>query len=149
MLLIHGGGSGIGTHAIQVGKADGRPRRGYRGLEVQTGHAARESGADILINYANRISSTRSVRSTDDHGADMILDNMGAKYLDRNVDALGHGRHVVIIGMQGGVKGELNFGKLLGQARIMHATGLRGRPRDRAVEQGEHRRGHDARSCGR
>ena len=52
-------------------------------------------------------------KATDGHGADVILDNMGAKYLARNVDALATAGRLVIIGMQGGVKAELNIGTLL------------------------------------
>ena len=61
-------------------------------------------------------------------GADVILDNMGAKYLDRNVSALATEGRLVIIGMQGGVKGELDIGKLLGKRGAVIATSLRARP---------------------
>ena len=58
-------------------------------------------------------------------GANVILDIMGAKYLDRNVKALAMDGHLVIIGMQGGVKGELNIGRLLSKRGSITATGLR------------------------
>jgi NADPH:quinone reductase-like Zn-dependent oxidoreductase len=61
-------------------------------------------------------------------GADVILDNMGAKYLGRNVDALATQGRLVIIGMQGGAKGELNIGKLLSKRGAVIATALRSRP---------------------
>ena len=55
-------------------------------------------------------------------GANVILDIMGAKYLDRNVDALATDGRLVIIGMQGGVMAELNIGKLLIAARAAAVT---------------------------
>jgi NADPH:quinone reductase-like Zn-dependent oxidoreductase len=61
-------------------------------------------------------------------GANVILDNMGASYLGRNVDALAADGRLVIIGMQGGVKGELNVGALLGKRASVFAAGLRFRP---------------------
>jgi NADPH:quinone reductase-like Zn-dependent oxidoreductase len=59
-------------------------------------------------------------------GADVILDLMGAAYLDRNMDALAADGQLVIIGMQGGVKGELNIGKLIGKRTRVIGTALRG-----------------------
>ena len=59
---------------------------------------------------------------------DVVLDNMGAKYLARNIDALAVGGRLVVIGMQGGAKAELDLGKLLAKRASVHATGLRGRP---------------------
>jgi NADPH2:quinone reductase len=64
----------------------------------------------------------------DGGGADVILDIIGAAYLDRNVDALAADGRLVVIGLQGGVKGELNLGKLLGKRARVIATALRGRP---------------------
>jgi NADPH:quinone reductase-like Zn-dependent oxidoreductase len=60
----------------------------------------------------------------------VILDIIGAAYLDRNVDALADDGRVVVIGMQGGVKGELNLGKLLAKRAGVIATALRARPVD-------------------
>jgi NADPH:quinone reductase-like Zn-dependent oxidoreductase len=61
-------------------------------------------------------------------GADVILDNMGAVYLERNVAALATEGRLVIIGLQGGTKGELNIGKLLSKRGAVIATSLRARP---------------------
>ncbi|MFZ1178277.1 MAG: zinc-binding dehydrogenase, partial [Mycobacterium sp.] len=61
-------------------------------------------------------------------GADVILDIMGAAYLDRNIDALNTDGQLVVIGMQGGVKGELNLGKLLAKRARVIGTTLRARP---------------------
>ncbi len=126
-VLLHGGASGIGTHAIQVARAlDCR-------VAVTAGSSSKlelckELGAEILINYRDEDFVQRVREATDGAGADVILDIMGAAYLDRNVDALADDGRIVIIGMQGGVKGELNVAKLLGKRAGVIATALRSRP---------------------
>jgi putative PIG3 family NAD(P)H quinone oxidoreductase len=127
VLLVHGGAGGIGTHAIQVGKALGAT------VAVTAGSAdrlesCRQLGADITINYKEQ--DFVEVLRKETGGANVILDNMGASYLGRNVDALKSDGRLVIIGMQGGVKGELNVGALLGKRAEVFAAGLRFRPLD-------------------
>ncbi|WP_139803216.1 NAD(P)H-quinone oxidoreductase [Mycobacterium avium] len=125
LLLVHGGASGIGSHAIQVAQALGAR------VAVTAGSAdkldfCRELGADITINYRDEDFVARLADETG--GADVILDIMGAAYLDRNIDALATDGQLVIIGMQGGVKAELNIGKLLAKRARVIGTTLRGRP---------------------
>jgi len=125
VLLVHGGAGGIGTHAIQVGKALGAT------VAVTAGSAerlerCRQLGADITINYHEQDFVSELKKETG--GADVILDNMGASYLDRNIDALATGGRLAIIGMQGGTKAELNLGKLIGKRASVAATTLRARP---------------------
>ncbi|NEK84191.1 NAD(P)H-quinone oxidoreductase [Blastococcus saxobsidens] len=125
--LVHGGSSGIGTMAIQLAA-----RAGARVLTT-AGTAAkldvcRELGADTTINYRDEDFVERVREATGGRGADVVLDNMGAKYLGRNVDALAVGGRLVIIGMQGGSKAELDIGTLLGKRASVHATALRSRP---------------------
>ncbi len=127
VLLVHGGAGGIGTHAIQVGKALGAT------VVVTAGSAerlesCRQLGADLTINYKE--ADFVEVLRNETGGADVILDNMGASYLGRNVDALKPDGRLVIIGMQGGVKGELNVGAMLGKRAEVFAAGLRFRPLD-------------------
>jgi putative PIG3 family NAD(P)H quinone oxidoreductase len=124
LVLIHGGASGIGTHAIQVVRAMGNRVAVTAGTQNKLDLCA-ELGAEITINYRDEDFVER-VRK--EGGADVILDIMGAAYLDRNVDALATDGRLVIIGMQGGVKGELNLGKLLGKRAGVIATALRSRP---------------------
>lgn len=124
LVLIHGGASGIGTHAVQVARA-----LGCR-VAVTAGSAHKldlctELGAEVTINYRDEDFVER-VRA--EGGVDVILDIMGAAYLDRNIDALAHDGRLVIIGMQGGVKAELNIAKLLGKRAGVIATALRARP---------------------
>ncbi|APT13407.1 NAD(P)H-quinone oxidoreductase [Mycobacterium avium subsp. hominissuis] len=125
LLLVHGGASGIGSHAIQVARALGAR------VAVTAGSAdkldfCRELGADITINYRDEDFVARLADETG--GADVILDIMGAAYLDRNIDALATDGQLVIIGMQGGIKAELNIGKLLAKRARVIGTTLRGRP---------------------
>lgn len=124
-LLVHGGASGIGTMAIQLAKAFGTR------VVVTVGSAekaafCRELGADLAINYRE----TDFVDALDEAGlkADVILDIVGAKYLDQNVRALNTAGRLVVIGLQGGVKGELNLNRLLMKRAAVMATSLRARP---------------------
>ncbi|GAA2610341.1 NAD(P)H-quinone oxidoreductase [Streptomyces axinellae] len=126
-LLVHGGSSGIGTLAIQLAKAVGAR------VAVTAGSAAKlercaELGADILINYREQDFVEELRTATDGEGADVILDNMGAKYLERNVTSLAVNGRLAIIGMQGGTKGELNLAALLAKRGAVTATSLRARP---------------------
>ncbi|KUN10412.1 NADPH:quinone oxidoreductase [Streptomyces yokosukanensis] len=126
-LLVHGGSSGIGTMAIQLAKAVGAKVAVTAGTKEKLERCA-ELGADILINYREQDFVAEIKQATGGAGADVILDNMGAKYLDRNVQALAVSGRLAIIGMQGGAKGELNIGTLLGKRAAISATSLRARP---------------------
>ena len=128
-LLVHGGSGGIGTLAIQVAASLGARVVATAGSAEKLA-LCRELGADVVVNYREQDFVEEVRRATDGHGADVILDNMGASYLGRNVDALQQDGRLVIIGMQGGVKGELNVGALLGKRASVFAAGLRFRPLD-------------------
>ncbi|KFZ83255.1 NAD(P)H-quinone oxidoreductase [Amycolatopsis sp. MJM2582] len=125
VLLVHGGAGGIGTHAIQVAKALGATVAVTAGSEERL-ESCRQLGADIAINYKEQ--DFVEVLRAETDGANVILDNMGAKYLGRNIDALAMDGRLVVIGMQGGVKGELNIGKLMGKRASVFGAGLRSRP---------------------
>ncbi|MGZ5379718.1 MAG: NAD(P)H-quinone oxidoreductase [Mycobacterium sp.] len=127
LVLIHGGASGIGTHAIQVARALGSRVAVTAGAKNKLDLCA-ELGAEITIGYRDEDFVERIRAESGGAGADVILDIMGAAYLDRNVDALAPDGRLVIIGMQGGVKAELNLGKLLGKRAGVIATALRSRP---------------------
>ncbi|MET9873124.1 NAD(P)H-quinone oxidoreductase [Actinacidiphila glaucinigra] len=124
-LLVHGGSSGIGTMAIQLAKAVGAKVAVTAGSEDKLAKC-RELGADLGINYREQ-DFTAEVRKAFG-GADVILDIMGAKYLGRNVEALAVNGRLAVIGLQGGVKGELDLGKMLAKRAAITATSLRGRP---------------------
>jgi putative PIG3 family NAD(P)H quinone oxidoreductase len=126
-LLVHGGASGIGTVAIQVAKAAGAK------VAVTAGSAGKlercaELGADVLINYREEDFVERIREATDGAGADVILDIVGAKYLAANVDALAVNGRLVVIGLQGGIKAELNLNTLLTKRAAVAGTSLRIRP---------------------
>ena len=125
-LLVHGGSSGIGTMAIQLATAMGAR------VVVTAGTAdklavCRDLGAEVGINYREEDFVERTLAVTDGRGADVILDNMGAKYLARNVSALAPDGRLVVIGLQGGTKAELDLGLLLRKRGTVYATSLRSR----------------------
>ena len=76
----------------------------------------------------------RVAEVTEGRGVDVILDNMGAAYLDRNVQALAVGGRLVIIGLQGGVKGEVNLNTLMRKRASVSATTLRARPAEEKAQ---------------
>jgi len=127
VLLVHGGTSGIGTMATQLASRAGArvivtvgsPAKADRALELGAEHA-------VLYREQDFVEVVREV--TDGAGADVILDNMGAKYLGRNVSALATGGRLVVIGLQGGTKAELDLATLLTKRARVLATSLRARP---------------------
>jgi putative PIG3 family NAD(P)H quinone oxidoreductase len=127
VFLVHGGGSGIGTMAIQLAARAGARVATTAGSAEKLAFA-RELGADILINYRDEDFVEVVKEATGGHGADVVLDIMGAKYLARNVDVLATGGRMVGIGMQGGTKAELDLGKLMRKRASVAATTLRSRP---------------------
>jgi NADPH:quinone reductase-like Zn-dependent oxidoreductase len=126
-LLIHGGGSGIGTMAIQIGRALGARVAVTAGSQAKLDQCA-ALGAEVLINYNEQDFVEVMLDVTGGRGANVILDNMGAAYLERNVTALARDGRLVIIGMQAGVRAELDISTLLRKNASVNATSLRGRP---------------------
>ena len=127
--LVHGGGSGIGTHAIQIAAHLGARVFCTAGSAAKLDRC-RELGADVGIDYKTEDFVQRVRDETDGRGVDVILDNMGAKYLARNVAALARNGRLACIGMQGGTRTELDLGVLMGKALSISAATLRGRPAD-------------------
>ncbi len=127
LLLIHGGSSGIGTMAIQFAHAVGARVAVTAGTAEKLERCA-ALGAGFGINYRTEDFVEATSAATDGRGADVILDNMGAKYLARNVEALAIGGRLVVIGLQGGVKAELDLNLLMRKRATVVATSLRGRP---------------------
>jgi NADPH:quinone reductase-like Zn-dependent oxidoreductase len=126
-LLVHGGASGIGTMAIQLAKAHGARVACTAGTPAKL-ERCRELGADLTINYAadDFVAAVRDF--TGGRGADVILDLMGAAYLERNITALATGGRLEVIGMQGGSRAELDLGLLLQKRASVQAASLRARP---------------------
>ena len=126
-ILIHGGSSGIGTMAIQLARAVDARVAVTAGAAYKL-EACRALGAEILINYREQDFVEVLAEATQGRGADVILDNIGAKYLARNVSALAVNGRLVVIGLQGGTKAELDINALLRKCAAVIATSLRGRP---------------------
>jgi putative PIG3 family NAD(P)H quinone oxidoreductase len=126
LLLVHGGSGGIGTGAIQIAKALGARVAATAGAPESL-QLCRDLGADLAISYRDQ-DFAEEVKKLG--GADVILDNMGASYLDRNLAALAPDGHLAVIGMQGGRKAELDLGRMLVKRLHLSALGLRGRPVD-------------------
>jgi len=127
VLLVHGGSSGIGTMAIQLGREAGARVAVTAGSEDKL-RRCEELGAEVLVNYREQDFVEVVREATEGHGADVVLDNMGAKYLGRNVQVLAPNGRVVTIGLQGGRRGELDLGALLAKRAAVIATSLRARP---------------------
>lgn len=129
-LLVHGGTGGIGSFAIQLATALGVDVATTAGTPDKVA-ACRELGAALAIDYREQdfVEEIRAwTQASGESGVDVILDVMGAKYLERNIAALGEDGRLVVIGMQGGIKGELDLSSLLGKRAGVLATNLRRRP---------------------
>jgi putative PIG3 family NAD(P)H quinone oxidoreductase len=125
-VLIHGGAGGIGTMAIQYAKALGAQ------VIVTAGGPAklalcRELGADVALDYHGDWAAELK-DATQGRGVDVILDIIGAKYLEANVASLATDGRLVVIGLQGGRKGTLDLNRLLSKRATVTATSLRYRP---------------------
>jgi putative PIG3 family NAD(P)H quinone oxidoreductase len=129
--LVHGGTSGIGTLAIQLAHRQGARVFTTAGTQHKV-DVCRELGADVAINYRDQ--DFVEVIKADAGGVDVILDNMGAVYLARNVDALSIGGRLVVLGLQGGRSAELDLGMLLGKRASVSAATLRARPPGQKAE---------------
>jgi putative PIG3 family NAD(P)H quinone oxidoreductase len=128
-LLVHGGGSGIGTMAIQLAKQAGARVAVTAGSQEKL-DVCRALGADITINYREEDFVDSLMAATDGHGADVILDIIGAAYLARNIAALAPDGRIANIGMQQGRRAELDFGALMAKRGAISSTSLRARPKE-------------------
>ncbi|KAL9452594.1 hypothetical protein AB3S75_008391 [Citrus x aurantiifolia] len=124
--LVHGGTSGIGTFAIQMGKCQGVRVFVTAGSEEKLA-VCKDLGADVCINYKTEDFVARVKEETGGKGVDVILDCMGASYFQRNLDSLNIDGRLFIIGTQGGAKTELNITSLFAKRLTVQAAGLRSR----------------------
>ena len=127
VLLVHGGAGGIGSFAIQLAVQLGARVFTTAGT-AEKRDFCRTLGAEVAIDYKDEDFVEVVKERTDGAGADVILDNMGASYLGRNVSALATEGRLVVIGMQGGTKGELDLGALMRKRGAIVAATLRARP---------------------
>jgi putative PIG3 family NAD(P)H quinone oxidoreductase len=126
-LLVHGGAGGIGSFSIQAGKAIGARVFATAG-SVDKLARCREFGADRAISYDEEDFVAVLTTETGGQGADVILDNMGAAYLRRNVAALAPDGRIAMIGLQGGRDAEIALGAMMGKRASLFTTSLRDRP---------------------
>lgn len=126
-ILIHGGASGVGTAAIQLVKAAGGRVITTAGRPDKV-EACRAQGADLAINYRTEDFVARTREFTQDAGVDLILDMVGADYLERNVSLLKVKGRLVFIATLGGAVAELNIGQLMGKRARLIGSVLRARP---------------------
>jgi putative PIG3 family NAD(P)H quinone oxidoreductase len=126
-LLVHGGGSGIGTAAIQLGKAVSA-RVIVTAGSVEKCERCLGLGADVAVNYRSEDFLEAVKKATDGAGVDVVLDSIGAPYLESNLKALAVGGSLVLIGLMGGAKAELNLALLLARRLQLIGSTLRARP---------------------
>ena len=127
--MIHGGGGGVNTAGIQLCKAL-VPRTRL----VVTAHPSklervRKLGADLVVDYTTTPDFSEAVKElTGKKGADVVLDHVGAKYLQANMNALGYGGRLVVIGVTSGIKAELNLALMMVKRQQIIGSVLRSRP---------------------
>jgi putative PIG3 family NAD(P)H quinone oxidoreductase len=126
-LLVHGGAGGIGTFAIQLGRTLGARVFATAGSPEKLALCT-ELGADAAIDYREQDFVEVVREATEGAGVDVILDNMGASYLSRNVAALAIEGRLVVIGLQGGTKAEIDLNALMRKRAAVVGTTLRARP---------------------
>jgi putative PIG3 family NAD(P)H quinone oxidoreductase len=126
-LLVHGGSSGIGTIAVQLGRIFGCLVAVTASSEDKLAAAGR-LGAEILIDYSSSDFVSVLQDATEGRGADVILDPVGGDYVDRNLHALARHGRLVLIANQSGQRGKLDIRLLMSKWGSIHATTLRARP---------------------
>jgi len=126
-VLVHGGGSGVGTAAIQMVKAAGGTIVVTAGSEAKCARC-RELGADAAVDYRSEDFAAAAREATGGRGVDVVLDHIGAPYLEPNCKALATGGRLVEIGLMGGARGEIHLGRLLARRLSVIGSTLRARP---------------------
>lgn len=127
--LLHGGGGGVNTAAIQLCKALAPKAR-----LIVTAHPAkmervRQLGADLVLDYTTTPDFSEAVKEfTGKKGVDLVLDHVGARYLQPNMNALGYGGRLVVIGVTSGIKAELNLALMMVKRQQIIGSVLRSRP---------------------
>lgn len=126
-VLVHGGGSGIGTATIQLVKGAGGTVVVTAGSEEKCARC-RELGADVAVNYNTGDFALEAKQVTGGRGVDVVLDSIGAPYLEKNLRSLAVGGRLVLIGLMGGANAEIGLGQLLVRRLQVIGSTLRARP---------------------
>jgi len=127
-VLIHGGGGGVATSGIQLCKALTPDTEIL--VTASTGKLGRvhEQGAHHVIDYREQSFADEVRRITEKRGVDVILDHIGAKYLEANMKSLAVGGTLMLIGVMGGIKAELNLATMMVKRQRIIGSVLRSRP---------------------
>jgi putative PIG3 family NAD(P)H quinone oxidoreductase len=127
-VLIHGGGGGVATSAIQLCRALTPDTRIFVTASTGKLERVREQGAHHVIDYREQDFAEEIRNLTDKRGVDVILDHIGADYLERNMKSLALAGTLMLIGVMGGVKAELNLATMMVKRQRIIGSVLRSRP---------------------
>jgi len=125
--LVHGGGSGVGTASIRLLREAGVQVIVTAGSDEKC-QRCRDLGADVAINYRSGDFAPTVREATGGRGVDVVLDSIGGKYFAANLDCLALDGRLVIIGLIGGAKAEINLATLLMRRQRVIGSALRTRP---------------------
>jgi NADPH2:quinone reductase len=126
--LLHGGGGGVNTSAIQLCKLLTPAAKIVVTASPAKSERVRQLGADCVIDYTSKDFAEETVSYTDGYGVDLILDHIGARYLAANMKSLAVEGRLVIIGVMGGIKAELNLALMMVKRQRIIGSVLRSRP---------------------
>lgn len=126
-LLVHGGSSGIGTMAIQLGRAFGAEVIATAGSEEKAAFC-REVGAQAAVDYRRQDFVEAARAFTDGRGVDVVLDIVGGDYIARDLDALATGGRILSIAVRDRTPAAVDMGLLMRKRASIHGTTLRARP---------------------
>jgi len=127
-VLIHGGGGGVATSAIQLCRALTADTEILVTASTGKLERVREQGANHVIDYREQVFADEVRRITDKRGVDVILDHIGAKYLENNMKSLALAGTLMLIGVMGGIKAELNLATMMVKRQRIIGSVLRSRP---------------------
>ncbi|RLA08844.1 MAG: NAD(P)H-quinone oxidoreductase [Gammaproteobacteria bacterium] len=127
-VLIHGGGGGVATAAIQLCKTLTPTTEIFVTASPAKIERVKQQGADHVIDYKNEDFAAEIKRITEKRGVDVILDHIGAKYLESNLKSLAIGGRMVLIGVMGGIKAEINLAMMMVKRQRIIGSVLRSRP---------------------
>jgi len=129
-VLIHGGGGGVATAAIQLCKALSADTEIFVTASPAKIERVKQQGADHVIDYQTEDFAAEVKRISEKRGVDVILDHIGAKYLDSNLKSLAVGGCIMLIGVMGGIKAEINLAMMMVKRQRIIGSVLRSRPID-------------------
>lgn len=111
-VLVHAAGSGTGSAAVQVAKEGGATVIATAGSDEKL-DKVKDLGADVTINYNTSDFAEEVKKATDGKGVDLIFDQVGASAWENNLKSLKAGGRILLVGVVGGGKSELNFGPII------------------------------------